>query len=146
MDKWPDGSQPENKITESVIGAAIEVHRHLGPGLLESAYEHCFCYELTQRGHRVVRQLELPVRYKDVLLDCGYRVDLVVDDLVLIELKTVDAIIPIHEAQLLTYLKLSSCLIGLLINFQGPVLKDGIRRLTRRPLNPNESSKSPHTN
>ena len=136
MSKWADESQAESKITESVIGAAIEIHRHLGPGLLESAYEHCLCYELNQRGHRIVRQLELPVRYKDVLLDCGYRVDIVVDDLVLIELKVVDALLPIHEAQLLTYLKLSPCLVGLLINFQVPVLKDGIRRLTRRPLNP----------
>lgn len=137
MKKWADEPQAENKITESVIGAAIEIHRHLGPGLLESAYEHCLCYELNQRGHQIVRQFELPVRYKDVLLDCGYRVDILVDELVLVELKVVDALAPIHEAQLLTYLKLSPCLIGLLINFQVPVLKDGIRRLTRRPLNPN---------
>lgn len=117
-----------NKITEQVIGAAIDVHRALGPGLLESAYEECLCHELNVRGLRFERQRPLPVAYKGVRLDCGYRLDLVVENSVVVEIKAVKSIEPIHEAQLLTYLKLGGWRLGLLINFNLPVLKDGIRR------------------
>ncbi len=117
-----------NRITELVIGAAIEVHKALGPGLLESAYEECLCRELTLRGIPFERQRPLPVGYKGVKLDCGYRLDLLVADAVVVEIKAVEAIEPIHEAQLLTYLKLGGWKLGLLINFNVPVLKDGIRR------------------
>jgi GxxExxY protein len=121
-----------NRITERVIGACIEIHRELGPGLLESAYEECLAFELEQAGLAFKRQQALPVVYKGARLDCGYRMDLVVEDSVIVELKTVDKLLPIHEAQLLTYLKLSGCSVGLLINFQVPVLKDGVRRLVNR--------------
>lgn len=117
------------QITDAIIGAAIEVHRHLGPGLLESAYEACLAFELGVRGLKVARQLQLPVRYKDINLDCGYRVDLLVEDAVIVELKVVDKLEPIHDAQLLTYLRLSGCQIGLLRNFNTAVLRQGIRRL-----------------
>ena len=115
-------------ITEQIIGAGIEVHRALGPGLLESAYEECLCHELTLRGLAFTRQVELPVTYKGVKLDCGYRIDLIVQGLVLVELKSVDKIHPIHEAQLLSYLRLSGLSTGLLLNLNVPVLKDGIIR------------------
>ncbi len=119
-----------NEITEAVIGAAIAVHRELGPGLLESAYdEACLAYELTERGLNVERQKSLPVIYREVLLDCGYRIDLLVEEQIVVELKTVERVEPIHEAQLLSYLKLSGCKVGLLINFNVKVLKNGIRRL-----------------
>lgn len=117
------------QITQTIIGAAIEVHRALGPGLLESAYEVCLVYELRQRGLRVEQQKPLPVVYRDISLDCAYRVDLVVEDAVIVELKAVDALLPIHQAQLLSYLKLSGCKVGLLINFNVRVLKEGIRRV-----------------
>ena len=117
-----------SELTEKIIGCAIEVHRHLGPGLLESAYEECLCHELEQQGLRFRRQVPLPVEYKGIRLECGYRIDIVVEDLVLLELKTVEILHPVHEAQLLTYLKLSGIRVGLLINFHVPVLKDGIRR------------------
>lgn len=117
-----------NKTTEQIIGAAIEVHRALGPGLLESAYEECLCHELNLRKIPFERQKPLPVEYKGVKLDCGYRLDLLVDNSVVVELKAVETIEPIHEAQLLTYLKLGGWRLGLLINFNVPVLKDGIRR------------------
>ena len=117
-----------NKITEQIIGAAIEVHRALGPGLLESAYEECLCQELRLRGVPFARQRPLPVEYKGKKLDCGYRLDLLVADAVVVEIKAVESIEPIHEAQLLTYLKLGGWKLGLLINFNVPVLKDGIRR------------------
>lgn len=115
-------------LTGTIIGAAIEVHRALGPGLLESAYEACLIYELRLRRLKVESQKPLPIFYKDVMLDCGYRLDLVVDDQVIIEIKSVNGIAAIHEAQLLSYLKLSECKIGLLINFNMKILKDGIRR------------------
>lgn len=118
-----------NDITEAIIGAAIEVHRALGPGLLESAYEECLCRELTLQEVSHIRQYPLPVEYKGVRLDCGYRVDLVVLDRVAVELKAVEGLLPIHEAQLLTYLKLGGWQVGLLINFNVPVLVDGVRRL-----------------
>jgi GxxExxY protein len=118
----------EDRVSKVVIGAAIEVHRALGPGLLESAYEECLCHELAARRVRFKRQCNLPVKYKGVRLECGYRMDLVVDDCLLLELKAVDSISMIHEAQLLTYLKLAELRLGLLINFNVPVLHKGIRR------------------
>jgi len=117
-----------NKITEAIIGAAIKVHRTLGPGLLESAYQECLCRELSLREIPFQREVALPVRYEGVLLDCGYRLDLVVADSVIVELKALDHLMPVHEAQLLTYLKLSGKRVGLLINFNVPLLKDGILR------------------
>jgi GxxExxY protein len=117
-----------NSLTEQIIGAAIEVHKALGPGLLESAYEECLCRELDLRSVHFERQRSLPIQYKGVKLDCGYRIDLLVHDAVVVEIKSASAIEPIHEAQLLTYLKLGGWKIGLLINFNVPVLKDGIRR------------------
>ena len=125
-------SEPENgrdPLTNEIIGLAIEVHRGLGPGLLESAYEVCLCYELEQQGIPFRRQVALPVVYKKVKLDCGYRMDLVVDETVVVELEVVEKLIPIHEAQLITYLKLSGLRTGLLLNFNTPVLKYGIRRV-----------------
>jgi GxxExxY protein len=117
-----------NEITESVIGAAIAVHRELGPGLLESAYEACLAYELSERKLKVERQKGVPLIYRGVHLDCGYRLDFLVEDKVVVEVKTVDRIEPIHEAQLISYLKLSGCKVGLLINFRVNTLKHGIRR------------------
>jgi GxxExxY protein len=118
----------ESNLTGKIIGAAIEVHRALGPGLLESAYEACLVYELRLRKMKVESQKALPVFYKDVMLDCGYRADLIVEDLVIVEIKSVANIISIHEAQVLSYLKLSNCKYGLLINFNVKLLKEGIRR------------------
>ena len=119
----------EKQLTDAIIGAAIEVHTHLGPGLLESAYEECLCEELRSRGIRFQRQRPLPLEYKGKKLDCGYRLDLVVEDRVIVEIKSVDGLAPIHEAQLLTYLRLSGKRVGLLINFNVPLLKDGIKRM-----------------
>lgn len=116
-------------ITEQVIGACIGIHKQLGPGLLEPAYEECLCYELSQRGIQFERQEPLPVTYKNVRLDCGYKLDLVIEGKIILELKTVENLLPIHEAQLLTYLKLSGLTLGLLINFNVPVLKNGIKRI-----------------
>jgi GxxExxY protein len=116
------------ELTGKIIGAAIEVHRNLGPGLLESAYEECLCHELSLSNVRFERQLPLPVVYKGIKIDCSYRLDLVVEECVIVEVKAVDAVIPVHEAQLLTYLKLTGLRVGLLINFHEAVLKDGIRR------------------
>jgi GxxExxY protein len=116
-------------LTQKIIGFAIEVHRQLGPGLLESAYEECLCYELKQSGIGFHRQVPLPVIYKSIRLDCGYRIDIVVEDQVILELKTVERLMPIHEAQILTYLKLSGLRTGLLLNFNSAVLKDGMRRI-----------------
>ncbi len=118
-----------NEITAAIIGAAIEVHRALGPGLLESAYEECLCRELALRQIPFERQRQLPVAYKGLQLDCGYRLDLLVAEAVVVEVKAVEALLPIHEAQLLTYLRLGGWKAGLLINFNVPVLKRGIRRL-----------------
>jgi GxxExxY protein len=118
-----------NTLTEKVIGAAIEVHKALGPGLLESAYEECLAYELRLRKLRCERQKPLALRYKEVELECGYRLDLVVEGRLILEIKAVEQLIPVHEAQLLTYLRLSGIKYGLLLNFHTPVLKQGIRRL-----------------
>ncbi len=118
----------EADLTQQIIGAAIEVHRNLGPGLLESAYQYCLAHELTLRGIRFEREVIVPVVYKNTQLDAGYRTDFIVDGKVVIELKAIETLAPIHEAQLLTYLKLTGCRVGLLINFNVPVLKNGIVR------------------
>jgi GxxExxY protein len=117
-----------NEITRAIIGAAIDVHRTLGPGLLESAYEACLAFELVERGWRVAQQKGLPVIYRGQQIECGYRIDLMVENAVIVELKSVEKLDRIHEAQLLSYLKLSGCPLGLLINFNVEVLKDGIKR------------------
>jgi GxxExxY protein len=117
-----------NKITETIIGCAIEVHKALGPGLLESAYEECMFYEIQKAGLLVERQLPVPVIYKEIKMECGYRLDLLVERTVVIELKTVEVFNPVHEAQILTYLKFAKKPIGLLINFNVVLLKDGIKR------------------
>lgn len=119
----------ENALSQTIIGAATKVHRHLGPGLLESAYEECLAYELAQQQVSFARQYPVPVTYKDVNLDCGFRIDLLVSRLVVVELKAVERMLPIHQAQVLTYLKLTGCKLGLLINFNVPVLRQGIKRL-----------------
>ena len=116
-------------LTEKIIGAAIEVHRSLGPGLLESAYQECLCRELSLRRIPFVRQLTLPAEYKGVRVDCSYRIDLLVDSAVVVEIKAVAAIEPVHKAQLLTYLRLGGWRIGLLMNFNVPALRNGIRRV-----------------
>jgi len=122
-------SQKINRITEKIIGCAIEVHRNLGPGFLESAYEKCLCYELTQAGFEYKQQLPLPVIYKGINLECGYRMDVVVEDLVIVEIKAIERILPVHEAQLLSYLKLYNKKVGLLMNFHVPMLKSGLKRI-----------------
>ncbi len=116
------------ELSDQIIGAAIEVHRELGPGLLESAYQACLAHELSLRGIVFVSQLDLPLTYKGVQLDVGYRIDLLVEDRIIVELKAVERVTPIHEAQLLTYLRLLKKPVGLLLNFSVPVLKDGITR------------------
>jgi GxxExxY protein len=118
-----------DELTSKVINAAIEVHKSLGPGLLESAYEECLCREFDLREIRYERQKDLPVQYKGITLNCGYRLDMVVEGKLILELKACSALEPIHEAQLLTYLKLAGFKIGLLINFNVPVLRMGIRRI-----------------
>jgi len=117
-----------NQLTENVIGAAMEVHRLLGPGLLESSYELCLCRELGLRGVPFERQKAIPIEYKGIKLDCGYRADLLIDGRVLVELKAIEALLPIHEAQLLSYLQLGGWPVGLIINFNVQLLKHGIRR------------------
>lgn len=121
-------SIPRDPLTDRIIGCAIEVHRSLGPGLLESAYEECLCYELAQSGVAFRRQVPLPVLYKEVKLDCGYRMDVVAEDRVVVELKTVERLAPVHDAQIITYLRLSGYPVGLLMNFNVPVLRNGIKR------------------
>jgi GxxExxY protein len=115
-------------LTSQIIKSAMEVHNQLGPGLLESAYEECLTYELRQAGLKVKTQIPVPLVYKDIQLDCGYRIDILVDDTIIVELKSVDTILPVHEAQILTYLKLAHKEVGLLINFNVKHLKDGIKR------------------
>jgi GxxExxY protein len=119
----------EDRITDKIIGAAIEVHRVLGPGLLESAYEECLCYELSLRELKFKRQVPLPVAYKGIKLACGYKMDLLVDDFVVVELKTVESLLQVHSAQLLSYLRLSGKPVGLLINFNSPTIKSGLKRI-----------------
>ena len=117
-----------DELSNKVIGCAIEVHRELGPGLLESTYEQCLAYELNQAKIPFRLQVELPVEYKQIRLDCGYRLDLLADDRLIVELKSVDRLLAIHEAQVLTYMKLAGMKVGLLINFNVAVLKNGVRR------------------
>jgi GxxExxY protein len=124
----PEAEQPKDPRTSPIIGAAIEVHRHLGAGLLESCYEECLCHELHLRKLDFTRQVQLPVLYKGLHLDCGYKIDLIVNDKVILELKSVESLLPVHEAQLLTYMKLASKPVGLLINFNVPLLTQGIVR------------------
>ena len=117
-----------NKITETIIGCAIEVHKDLGPGLLESAYETCLCFELQKAGLMIEKQKPVPVVYKEIKLDCGYRIDILVENQIIIELKSIDAFSPVHEAQILTYMKFADKHCGLLINFNVTLLKNGIKR------------------
>jgi len=121
-----------NRLSSEIIGAAIEVHKNLGPGLLESVYEQCLCHELNIRELSFETQKPLPVIYKGIKLDCGYRLDIIVEGIIIIELKSCDRLEPIHTAQLLTYLKLSNLNLGLLLNFNVPVMKDGIVRVVNR--------------
>jgi GxxExxY protein len=123
-----ENEERKDPRTAPIIGAAIEVHRALGPGLLESAYEECLCHELHLRGLAFQHQVDLPVPYKGLKLDCGYKMDVVVEDEVVLELKSIEKILPVHEAQLLTYMKLSVKRVGLLINFNVPLLTRGIIR------------------
>jgi GxxExxY protein len=123
-----------SQLIEQVIGAAIEVHKELGPGLLESTYEECLCYELSRLNLAFKRQLDMPVQYKTIKLDCAYRLDLVIEGRLVLELKAVESLLPVHEAQLITYLKLSKIDHGLLINFNVPLLKEGIKRRYRNPV------------
>jgi GxxExxY protein len=118
-----------NNLTERIIGCSIEVHKAIGPGLLESAYEECLCFELGHTGLTFRRQVPLPVRYKSVNLDCGYSLDLIVENEIIIELKAVERIMPIHEAQLLSYLKMLNKRIGLILNFHTSIMKHGIKRI-----------------
>ncbi len=118
-----------NKLSSKIINAAIEVHRALGPGLLESAYEECMCYEFRLRDFSFERQKPLPIIYKGNKLDCGYRLDIVVENAIILELKSCEKIEPIHKAQLLTYLKLSGLKLGLLLNFNVPLMREGITRV-----------------
>ena len=118
----------DNEITEKIIGTAIEVHRTLGPGLLESAYQECLIYELKSLGLKVKKELILPIIYKDLILEHGYRIDLLVENNIVIELKTVDKFSEVHSAQILTYMKLGNHPLGLLINFNTKLLKNGIKR------------------
>jgi len=123
-----------DKITQAIIGAAIQVHQTLGPGLLESAYEACLAYELGILGLKVETQKPLPLVYKSVKLDCGYKIDLLVEEKVIVEIKSADQIMPIHKAQVISYLKLSGCKVGLLINFNVKLLKNGIQRIINGTL------------
>ncbi len=127
--KEPKVINEEDRLSKEIIGAAIEVHRHLGPGLLESAYEECLCKELEIRDIVFVRQKPLAVVYKGITLDCGYKLDIIVEGKVILELKSVNKIESIHDAQLLTYLKLADLKLGILINFNVPILKEGIKRI-----------------
>ena len=131
-----------NGLSGAIIGAAIEVHRQLGPGMLESAYEACLEFELTARGHSVERQKALPVTYKGSALDCLFRLDMVVDGKVLVELKSVESLLPVHRAQTLSYLRLSGLPLALLINFYGPTLKEGVRRFRSFPPTSSSSASS----
>ena len=121
--------QELNQITDAIIGCSIEIHKQLGPGLLESAYKECLFYELKNNGFDVKREITMPIVYKEIKLDYGYRMDLLVENKVVVELKTVDFIMDVHKAQLLTYLKLGNYKLGLLINFNETLLKDGIKRI-----------------
>jgi GxxExxY protein len=129
LENCPLTASQLNELSSRIIDAAMQVHRTLGPGLLESAYEACLAYELKERGMKALTQVAMPVTYGPVQIDVGYRVDVIVEDAIILELKTVSEFHPIHEAQLLSYLKLSGSKLGLLINFKVPRLKDGLKRL-----------------
>jgi len=134
----------DEKLTGSIVGAAIEVHRALGPGLLESAYQACLAHELTRKGLRIETEKPLRVAYRGVELDCAYRLDLLVEGSVVVEIKAVSGIEPVHEAQVLSYLKLSGCRCGLLINFHAPRLVHGVRRFVNDPPDhPNHRAETP---
>jgi GxxExxY protein len=121
-----------NELSGQIIGACIEVHRELGPGLLESAYEECLCHELARQKLEFTRQQPLPIVYKGVHLDCGYQMDIVVQDAIILELKSVEKLLPIHHAQLLTYLKLAGKSLGLLLNFNVPIFTTGVKRVVNK--------------
>lgn len=127
--EFTDNTLVDNKLTEKVIGCAIKVHTELGPGLLESAYEECFYFELKKSGIHVEKQKPLPLKYYDVILDCGYRVDLFIENKLIVEIKSCESLSDVHKAQVLTYLKLSGCKLGLLINFNVTKLVNGVKRL-----------------
>jgi len=127
MAKWTDAEL--NALTEQVIGICIDIHRAIGPGLMESSYGACFAFDLDEAGLKYEREVPVPVVYKGVRLDCGYRLDFVVEGVLVVELKAVEKLLPVHKAQLLTYLRLTGLPVGLLINFNVPVLKDGIVRM-----------------
>ena len=138
----------DSELTKTIIGAAIEIHRALGPGLLEAVYEECLARELTLRGIVLERQKPIPLVYKDVKLECGYRLDLLVEGRIVVEIKAVEALAPIHEAIMLTYLRLSGCQLGLLINFHVPILKEGIRRFVwkyEQPEKSRDNAEAPRT-
>jgi GxxExxY protein len=139
MEQGETEEQRPYRFTRQIIAACIEVHRQLGPGLLESAYELCLTHELGLRGFRTQRQIPIPVFYKGLALDCGYRLDLMVESRLVVEVKAVERLLPVHEAQVITYLKLLRVPIGLLVNFHVPLLKDGIRRLVNPTLDPSDS-------
>lgn len=124
----------DNELTKSIIGAAIEVHKALGPGLLESAYQECLFFELQSKSLKVRKEVALPIVYKEVKLDHGYRIDLLVEERIVLELKTVECLTDVHSAQILTYLKLGNYKLGLLINFHTSLLKNGIKRFINNPL------------
>lgn len=141
-------SEDIESIATDIVDSAIKVHRQLGPGLLESAYQHCLAHELRKRGHKVLVEFALPLDYDGERIDVGYRLDIWVDDLVIIENKTVEALLPLHEAQLLTYLKLSGCHLGFLLNWNVKLMKNGIKRLVHNlpgdgPYPPKPSRSSP---
>ncbi len=127
--RYRESEEGKDPRTSPIIGAAIEVHRHLGPGLLESAYEECLCHEMHLRGLSFRRQVDLPIVYKGLKLDCGYKIDLLVQDTVLLELQAIEKLLPIHEAQLLTYMRLSGKPVGLLMNFNVSLLTQGLIRM-----------------
>jgi GxxExxY protein len=126
----------ENDLTDKLIGAAIEVHRHLGPGLLEAVYEECLCYELSQAGLKFQRQVHLPIAYKGIKFESAYKMDLVVEDAIIVEIKAIEEMLPVHSAQLLTYLKSANKRVGLLINFNVPILKNGLKRIVNHYAGP----------
>jgi len=131
----------ENELTDRIIGAAIEVHRHLGPGLLEAVYEECLCYELSQMGLRFNRQVHLPINYKGIKFESAYKMDLVVEDAIVIEIKAIEELLPVHAAQLLTYLKSSNKRVGLLLNFNVPILKSGLKRIVNHYAGPQPTAR-----
>lgn len=136
-----ESGRPDDPLSEEIIGACIEIHRGLGPGLLESAYQECLCHELSLRGIPFRRQVPVPLQYKGISLDCSYQLDVLVDERIIVELKAVERLSSLHVAQLLTYLKLTGHRVGLLINFNVPLLKQGVRRLTHQKTPPSSPAR-----